>query len=197
MPIADAVRWNARYNASPPTEPGVSTPRDWLVAQQHWLPAGGLALDAAMGQGGSACWLAARGFQVVGIDISEVAARQAKAQCPALMAVVADLVGLVLPENTFDVILNFYYLDRALWPQYRRALRPGGVLFFETFMRPPDGSPPAISPAHTLEPGELRAAFADWRLLADHEGAPLNCATPEHPNAPSRVVASVVARREH
>src|SRR5436190_23089831 len=120
MPIADAVRWNARYNASPPTEPGASTPRDWLVAQQHWLPAGGLALDAAMGQGGSACWLAARGFQVVGIDISEVAARQAKAQCPALIAVVADLIGLVLPENTFDVILNFYYLDRALWPQYRR-----------------------------------------------------------------------------
>jgi tellurite methyltransferase len=194
MPQSDAVRWNARYRGNPTDE--APTPREWLLAHQQWLPASGLALDAAMGQGGSAGWLLDRGLRVVGIDISEVAARQAKARWPVLMAMVADLDGLALPENTFDVILNFYYLDRALWPQYRRALRPGGVLFFETFMRPTDGSPPAINPAHVLEPGELRAAFADWEVLAYHEGAPINCATPAHPNAPSQVVASLVAKRQ-
>ena len=193
MPNADAVRWNARYrdgwlDAAP-------APRDWLLANERWLPAGGLALDAAMGPGGSAAWLVERGWRVVGLDISEVAAHHAKARWPALMAAVADLDGLVLPKNSFDLILNFYYLDRALWPQYRRALRPGGLLFFETFMRPTDGSPPAIDPAHVLEPGELRAAFADWDILAEHQGAPINCATPDHPHAPSRVVASLVARR--
>ena len=196
MPASDALRWNKRYRGRPAEDP--PAPRGWLLEQQAWLPASGLALDVAMGLGGSAGWLLGRGLRVVGLDISEVAARRAKARCPALQAAVVDLAGLSLPERAFDVILNFYYLDRALWPQYARALRPGGLLYFETFMRPADG-PPAPgdqNPAYVLEPGELRAAFAHWRILADHEGAPPACDTPEHPDAPARTVASLVARRE-
>src|SRR5258708_39841285 len=107
MPVSDAIRWNERYRdlaGEPPT------PRDWLLEQQAWLPAGGLALDVAMGQGGSAGWLLEHGWRVVGVDISGVAARRARARWPRLMAVVADLDGLVLPERAFDLILNFYYL---------------------------------------------------------------------------------------
>ena len=181
-----AARWNERYLRQP--DGGVDPPpQPWLLEQQAWLPRSGRALDVAMGLGGSAGWLLGRGLSVVGVDISEVAVRRAKARWPGLLAFVADLETLVLPAAAFDVILNFYYLDRALWPQYRRALRPGGVLFFETFI----AGQPGMNPAYLLAHGELRAAFAGWRVLAYREG-PIKQAGEE-----PRFVASLVARREN
>jgi SAM-dependent methyltransferase len=179
-----AARWNQRYLGQPSSVP--AAPQPWLLEQQAWLPRRGRALDVAMGLGGSAGWLLARGLSVFGVDISQVAARRAKARWPALLAFVADLDSLVLPTAAFDLILNFYYLDRALWPQYQRALRPGGVLIFETFT----AGQPGINPNHLLAPGELRAAFAGWNLLAYHEGLI------SRPGEEPRFVASLVARQE-
>jgi SAM-dependent methyltransferase len=159
------ARWNARYQAQPDSPPA---PQPWLQAHAARLPTPGLALEVAMGLGGSAAWLAARGWRVAGVDIAEVAVRRARAHCPALLAWVADLEQGALPARAFDLILDFYYLDRALWPQFRRALRPGGVLLLETFVRPPDGAASGaapVNPAYVLAPGELRAAFADWEVL--------------------------------
>jgi SAM-dependent methyltransferase len=164
--LTDQSRWNARYAA----QPAVATPppRDWLVVHAALLPAPGFALDLAMGLGGSSGWLVERGWRVVGVDVSEVAVRRAKARWPALCAVVADLARFPLPSGVFDLILDFYYLDRGLWPQVRRALRPGGLFVMETFVQPSSGSPP-INPAYLLAPGELRAAFRDWEMLAAQE----------------------------
>ena len=160
----DRSRWNARYAA----RPADSAPRAWLLANAALLPAPGLALDLAMGLGANAGWLLARGWRVVGVDVSDVAARRAKARWPALRAVIADLTRFELPAAAFDLILDFYYLDRALWPAVRRALRPGGVFVMETFIHRPGGEPP-LNPAYLLAPGELRAAFADWEILAERE----------------------------
>ncbi len=153
------------------------------MAQQAWLPPTGLAFDAAMGLGGSAGWLLERGWRVAGADISEVAARRAKTRWPALLAFVTDLERLALPPATFDLILDFYYLDRALWPVLRQALKPGGLLIMETFVRPPAGADPALNPAYVLQPDELRAAWADGAVLAYREG-----------ERAGRYVASIVAR---
>jgi tellurite methyltransferase len=144
-------------------------PQPWLLAHQSRLPPAGRALDLAMGLGASAGWLIQQGWRVVGVDISEIAARCAKARWPALQAIVADLSHFSLPAAGFDLILDFYYLDRALWPAARSALRPGGLFIFETFVQPPHGPPP-INTAYLLQPGELRAAFADWNILDEHEG---------------------------
>ncbi len=182
MPNADARRWNARYaqQADAPIPP----PRPLLVRAAEFLPPAGLALEVAMGLGGSAAWLWGRGWRVIGLDIAAVAVRRAKAACPGLAAAVVDLTQLALPAAAFDVIVNFYYLDRALWPQYRRALKPGGVLIFETMTRAMLTVRPESNPAHLLAPGELSAAFADWERLIDFEGW--------HGN---RAVAQLVARR--
>jgi tellurite methyltransferase len=180
-----AARWNERYRRQPDGRAD-PPPQPWLLEQQGWLPRGGRALDVAMGLGGSAGWLLGRGLSVFGVDISEVAVRRAKARWPGLLAFVADLETLVLPAAAFDVILNFYYLDRALWPQYRRALRPGGVLFFETFT----AGQPGMNPAYLMAPGELRAAFAGWRVLTYSEGSM------SHAGEEPRFVASLVARME-
>ena len=105
------------------------------------------------------------------------------------MAVVADLTQLRLPDEHFDVILNFYYLQRDIWAQYRRALRPGGILVIETLMQAMHAIRPDIDPQYLLHPGELQAAFDDWQILAYREGW-VETET-RHPKA----VASLVARR--
>ena len=187
MPSADASRWDARYREDPRFN-RFEKPRSFLVEQAHHLPANGLALDAAMGLGGNAAFLMERGLRVVGVDISGVGLRRAKSRLPALMAVQADLTRFPLPAGRFDVILNFYFLERSLWPQYLRALRPGGLLIFETLTRDMLTLQPEIDPAYLLAPGELRQAFPALQTLAYREG------WAENEQGFRRAVASLSAR---
>jgi tellurite methyltransferase len=187
MVSIDALRWNERYQAG--VEPVFGQPRLFLIEAATYLPARGLALDVAMGQGGNAGFLIERGLSVIGIDASEVALQHAKARWPMLMAIVADLTRFQLPEGAFDAVLNFYYLQRDLWPAYRKALRPGGLLIFESLTRDTLIDRPDFNPDYLLAPGELRNAFADWEILEYREGSP------EVERDSRRVVASLVARR--
>jgi SAM-dependent methyltransferase len=168
MPPDDAIRWNERYRNQ--TNSSFESPRPFLIEVAHLLPDSGLALDVAMGLGGNASFLLARGLRVIGVDVSEVAVRRAKTRLPALDAVVADLTRTALPPDAFDVIVNFYYLDRTLWPMLRRTLKPGGLLVFETITRDMLALRPDMEPVYLLGPGELRAAFADWDVRVYREG---------------------------
>jgi tellurite methyltransferase len=187
MPIEDAERWNARYREGE-RYPGDIPPRRFLVENASYLPSRGLALDAAMGLGGNAGFMLERGLEVVGVDVSWVAVRQAKRRLPGLMAVVADLTRFSLPDERFDVIVNFYYLQRDLWGTYRRALRAGGILVIETLMQEMHEIRPDIDPQYLLSPGELKAAFIDWQILAYREGW-VETET-RHPKAVASLIAS-------
>jgi tellurite methyltransferase len=104
------------------------------------------------------------------------------------MAVVADLTRFSLPDERFDVIVNFYYLQRDLWGTYRRALRAGGILVIETLMQEMHEIRPDIDPQYLLSPGELKAAFIDWQILAYREGW-VETET-RHPKAVASLIAS-------
>lgn len=188
MPTQDAARWNQRYSGDEHFR-HYFEPRPFLVECARLLPTSGLALDAAMGLGGNAAFLIERGLRVVGLDISWVAVRRARERLPGLMAAVLDLNCLRLPEDRFDVILNFYYLQRDLWRQYRRALRSGGLLLIETLTQEMQTIHPEIEPGYLLAPGELQEAFRDWEILVYREGW-VGMET-NHPKA----VASLAARR--
>ncbi len=183
----DALRWDARY-LNDERYATFSRPRPFLVDNKRFLPRSGRALDAAMGLGGNAGYLLKHGLHVVGVDISSVAARQAKTRLPGLMAVIADLSRFHIPPRSFDAILNFYFLQRELWPLYRSALRPGGVLFIETLTQEMLRLQPDTDPAYLLAPDELRQAFADWEILVYREGWEKSRGGRLHP------VASLVAR---
>ncbi len=58
------------------------------------------------------------------------------------------------------------YLQRNLFHALRGAVRPGGVVLYETFTTAQRalGTGPT-SPDHLLEPGELRRAFDGFEVL--------------------------------
>jgi SAM-dependent methyltransferase len=174
MSHTDAQRWDTRYQSDARFN-RFTQPRPFLVENANYLPNQGLALDIAMGLGGNADFLLRRGLDVIGVDISWVAVRKAKMRSPALGAVVADLTRFYLPAQCFDVILNFFYLQRDLWPQYYNALRPGGILILETLTREMLSRQPDTDPAYLLAPGELLEAFGGqanphWEILVYGEG---------------------------
>jgi tellurite methyltransferase len=193
MPIDDAYRWNLRYQADPRNS--FELPRTLLLEHADLLPFDGLALDIAMGLGGNARFLIQHGLRVIGVDISYVAASKAKIELPTLMALVADLKMFRIPPNTFDVIINFLYLQRDLWAPITKGLKTDGVVFIECLMEDMHSIHPEINPAFLLKPGELQQAFMqanlgkNMEILYYTEG--WRTTATSHP----RSTASLIARR--
>lgn len=186
MPIEDAIRWNKRYDTAPSY--WFASPRSFLVENLDLLPRQGLALDLAMGPGQNASLLVSHGLRVIGLDISTSAVKGARFRTPEIMAAVVDLTNFYLPTHHFDVVVNFYYLQRSLFPDFSRILKPGGWLVFETLTVEMLSDQPDINPANLLEMGELRERFSDWDIQVYHEG----WMTSDHGNRKS--VASLIAR---
>lgn len=162
MSHPDAEKWNGRYH-----QDGFhwlqNKPRSLLQMWLPRLPHNGLAFDAASGVGVNGLVLAQHGLRVVALDISEVGLRLARQlftqEGLEVDTAVYDLARPWFPAHSFDVIINFRFLERATFPAYRRALKPGGWLIFETFVK----TDAAVEyPHHFLEPGELHEAFADF-----------------------------------
>lgn len=190
----DAARvWDERYRDTSAT--GKRGPAQWLVNNVGLLPERGRVLDIAMGTGRNGLFLAERGYDVIGIDVSEVAVRQCQAEARrrglSMEMIVASLETFALPPDAFDVILNFYYLQRDLVPAISTALRPSGVLVFETFtseQRRFQWGP--TSQDHLLKPSELPALFPGLDTLAYREEVVERESRPG-----SKAIASLVARR--
>lgn len=179
--------------------PGL-TPTTWLTANRHLLPAAGDALDLASGRGRHALWLAQQGFRTLAVDRDDAAlaalSEEAAARGLKIETRVSDLEagGAVVPAGGFDVIVLVHYLHRPLFPQLLAALRPGGVLVYETFTTAQALRGRPSNPAFLLQPGELVArvtgqwpdqpATARLEVLAEREG-----------DFEGRMVAGVVARR--
>jgi 2-polyprenyl-3-methyl-5-hydroxy-6-metoxy-1,4-benzoquinol methylase len=174
MTNADAARWNQRY-AKDGLHWQARRPRHLLTRFAHLLPPSGMALDAAAGVALHGLFLAERGLHVVALDVSEVGLRLARESAKQrgvwLETAVLDLAQPWLPANYFDVIVNFRFLERATFPVYRQALKPGGLLFFETFVKI---DPQGEYPEHYLDPGELGAAFADFSIIHHGQTETLN-----------------------
>ena len=165
-------------------------PTDWLTEHAALLPSDGAALDIACGAGRHAVWLAGHGLRVTALDRSEAAiaslTEAARLQDLRIDARVADLeqADPALGEATFDVIVGVHYLHRPLFPALVTALRPHGLLIYETFTRAQARRGKPTNPAFLLEPGELRTLTAGLMVLDEREG--------EFGN---RDIASIVCRK--
>lgn len=165
--------WDERYRREEAVpERG---PAAFLVEHRHLLPPRGRALDVAMGTGRNALYLASLGYEVTGIDVSGVAVercrREAARRGLPVEALRVDLESYELPRGAYDIVIDFYYLQRDLAPQLEAALRPGGVLVFESFTTEQRrfGWGPQ-NDEFLLGPGELRSLFPGLEVLAYREG---------------------------
>ncbi|MDZ4346948.1 MAG: hypothetical protein U1E51_31440, partial [Candidatus Binatia bacterium] len=82
----------------------------------------------------------------------------------------ADLEQIELPKTTYDLIVNFNYLQRSLIPQIKAALRPGGHAIFETYLTGQEILGHPKNPAYLLGHNELLEQFRDFRVLWYREG---------------------------
>jgi len=186
--------WDERYR----TEEAVPErgPADFLVEHRHLLPPAGRALDVAMGTGRNTLYLASLGYEVTGIDVSGVAVERCRAEAErrglCVEAAQADLESYRPPrEEAYDVVIDFYYLQRDLAPALAGALRPGGVLVFESFTTEQRrfGWGPRQE-EFLLRPGELRRLFAGLEELVYREGL-----VESQSGRGTKAVAGLVARK--
>jgi tellurite methyltransferase len=130
----------------------------------------GRALDIACGAGRNALMLAEKGWRVTAVDASReglaLARTRALESNLSIDFVNADLERgefQIAPE-AFDLIADILYLQRNLFAQVRRGLRPGGLFVAEIYVSGQERAPISINPAFLLDPGELRSSFADWKI---------------------------------
>jgi SAM-dependent methyltransferase len=106
-------------------------------------------------------------------DISAVAvaglSALANAEGLPLRAEVRDVVAEPPSPDSFDVIVVSHYLERGLAPALIRALRPGGLLFYQTFTVAKVSDYGPRNPAFRLQANELLQLFADLQLLVYRE----------------------------
>lgn len=166
----DRRRWDERYSRSDPASAAAVAPPDFLRPHIDRIPASGRALDVACGQGLGSVWLASRGLDVWGVDISEVAIASARdlarrrgidRRC---RFDVVDLDEGLPPGAPVDLLLCNNFRDRRLDRALIERLAPGGLLAIRTLSEV-DAQPGPFRAAR----GELVSAFGELDLVAAGE----------------------------
>ena len=133
----------------------------------------GRALDVAMGEGRNAVYLASKGWDVTGLDVSDEALRQANARATA-----AGVRIRVFREDseTFDygreqwnlIVFSYAFApirDVAYVRRIRDSLKPGGVVVFEHYIRTPGMRGTPGTPGR----GQLPRLFAGFEIRRHEE----------------------------
>jgi tellurite methyltransferase len=173
MALDDRERWDRRHAEVRAMQEPSSFLKE-ILESDHWSIPPGKALDIATGKGRNAIFLAQRGFEVVGIDISPIALaeaqRCAREKSLAIAWQQADLEQIELPPLRYDLVLNFNYLQRSLIPQIKKTLPPGGRVIFETYLIDQQTVGDPQNPDYLLAHNELLELFRDFRVLYYREG---------------------------
>ena len=163
-------KWNRRYSEALSGKPGACTA---LREYAFLLPETGTALDLACGRGGNALFLARRGLRAHAWDISEEAigtlVREAEAEGLCLETAIRDVQESPPALGTFDVICVSFYLERGISGALIEALRPNGLLFYQTFLHEKVTDEGPNNPAYRLDPNELLEMFAQLHVLTYQE----------------------------
>jgi 2-polyprenyl-3-methyl-5-hydroxy-6-metoxy-1,4-benzoquinol methylase len=165
--------WDERYGSADRLWSGNPNPQ--LVAQADGL-APGTALDAGCGEGADAIWLAAKGWTVTAVDVSQVAIDRGARQAAAAGDEVAARIGWQREDlqtwdpgpDRFDLVsAQFMHFPSPTFEEMcgrlARAVRPGGTLLVP-------GQVVAL-----LDPASWKIAVADKvrRPATDLDGQPV------------------------
>ena len=148
-----------------------------LIENQHLLPASGKALDLACGLGGNAKLLAKKGLDVDAWDLSPVAIEKLQQEAQlhnlAIKAQIRDVVEKPPTAQSYDVVVVSFFLERELCAKLAEALKPGGVLFYQTHCRDKVSEIGPSNPDYLLEDNELLSLFSGLKVRVYQEEAML------------------------
>ena len=135
MSLKDKEKWDIKYGVSEYITG--REPCEWLNNNADYLNGKGLALDIASGEGRNAVFAAEKGYQTLAIDVSPIGLRKAhalaKTKGVTIETRVIDLDDWKFEQNVFDLVLCFNFLDRRIFSGIINTLKPGGLIFYETF----------------------------------------------------------------
>lgn len=184
-----APDWDERYASGKYSS---DRPHRLLVSLAAGLSPG-TALDLACGTGRNAIFLAANGWRVTAVDNSsvglEIAAERAAEKSVEVDFRRADLETgeFAIAAGRFDLVCDFYYLQRDLFGALKNALKPGGLFAAAIHFYAPGEKPGRF----LLREGELKEIFGDFEILHYHETRATDANAGEH----HRRTAEIVARK--
>jgi SAM-dependent methyltransferase len=152
----------------PPSAHEIETPSPWVRRWAGSIRSGGRVLDVACGRGRHLRYLGSLGFEVVGVDRDEAAL----AGVDGAVIRIADIEAgpWPFPPGEFDGVVVTNYLHRPLFPRLVGALRPGGVLIYETFALGNERYGRPSNPDFLLRPGELLTSVEPLSVIAFEQG---------------------------
>ena len=173
--------WDARYSAQEyifGVEPNV-----FLAGQTALFRPGHRVLDIACGEGRNSVWLAQRGCDVLGIDVSPLALKKAQRLAENKGVNVefrlADVCDWQWNPATFDAVVCIFIQFAApsertrLFEGIETALKPGGVVVLQGYtpkqVEYKTGGPPDAAHMYTREMLELAFARLQILHLLEHE----------------------------
>ncbi|MCW8891605.1 MAG: class I SAM-dependent methyltransferase [Sedimenticola sp.] len=161
--------WNQRH-AQADT---VGQVADVLVQNSHLVTPGAKVLDLACGRGVNALQMARMGLDVTAWDLSPVAIERltdaATDQGLTITAEVRDVIAYPPEPASFDLILVSYFLDRDLAPAITAALKPAGLLFYQTYSQAAVSRDGPSSSQYRLGDNELLVLFSDLKVRVYRE----------------------------
>lgn len=200
MSHSDREKWDQRYR-----EGEYSTRKHASALLEQWLPRINVetrppeALDVGCGLGRNALYLARRGWQVVGVDISDVALgrleQAAAAEALPIRCVPRDLeTDLIEADDPalggpYDLAIMIRYTNLLLIESLKRILRPGGYLIVEEHLVTDAEVVGPKSARFRVPAGALRQTVQGMELLDYREGIV------QDPDSRPAALAQVVARR--
>ena len=189
------TRWDKRFALE---DPEVWSRPSALLEDHVGLFPTGRALDVASGPGRNSAFLARRGFIVDAVDNSRegllMADRLLRGEPgdgdirDRVNLIQGDLTQYVVKSRRYDLIVNFYYLDRGLLVDLIRGLKEGGYLVFETFTKNHQGFTCESNPDRYLDENELLGLCRDMHVIFYREGTVVE-------NRQVKVIAQLIARK--
>ena len=170
MSLKDKEKWDSKYSVSEHITS--KEPADWFKNHTGLLKGSGLALDIASGEGRNAVFAAENGYQTLAVDISAHGLKKAQTLAEkkgvTIETQVVDLDDWQINKNIFDLILCFNFLDRRIFSAIKNALRPEGLIIYETFtidyLKYSN-----FKREWVLEHNELLDIFSEFRILGYRE----------------------------
>jgi len=119
------------------------------LAGMSWGSQGLCALEVGCGSGPVCCYLAARGWAVRGIDVSQTALEMARQNAGqrglSVRFDAADICNMPEQPDRYDLIIDGHCLHCLVWDEHRRAaltavhrlLKPDGLFLIETMISHP------------------------------------------------------------